>query len=503
MVTAIPLQQQTQVQQLATAPTPRADLERKQEMARAWKAYRGAFENPLKVKDGQPNDNVLSNRCAPIVDKGVSFLFGQVLKVEATTETTTPDTAVQACVDGIWGDDDDRMTQFVKAATNGGVCGQAFIKIIPMQGGMKYPRVVIMDPMLVRMVTAPDDCSVVNAFIIEYPLEGDFEKRQIIARTDPDGLAAVAGGFDLNDTWTITNYLRRGISGSWYPDTSNPPEDWPYPFPPIFTCQNLPNPNEAWGTPDLTPDLIGQNKVLNFIQSNTSRIIKFHGHPKTWAKGIGKAQMSIGVDEIIVLQSETASLQNLEMHSDLKSSMEFAQVIRDDMDEQSRVPAVALGRLESLPKGNISGVALQMLFQPLIEKTILKQRLYGRLIREVTRACLVLAKKISIEAFEDYPIDLHFANLLPVDDLQAAQAAQILQAIGVSNATVLAELGYNADDEAEKSQGEDAKKLKAYSQGQGLLPPAQPMQQHLPGQPAQQNAVPTANPAGNAQGGGN
>jgi hypothetical protein len=373
-----------------------------------------------------------------------------------------------------------------------------------MQGQMKYPRVVVMDPQIVRMVTAPDDCSVINAFIIEYPIAGDFEKRQIIARNDPDGLAAVAGGFAADDSWTITNYLRRGSTGAWYPDSSNPPEDWPYPFAPIFTSQTLPNPNEAWGTPDLTPDLINQNKVLNFVQSNTSRIIKIHAHPKTWAKGVGKGQMSIGVDDVIVLQSETATLQNLEMHSDLKSSMEFAGVIRSDMDEQSRVPAVALGRLDSLPKGNISGVALQMLFQPLIEKTILKQRLYGRLIREVTRACLVLAKKITIAQFEDFPIDLHFQNLLPIDDLQAAQAAQALQSLGVSNATLMAELGYNADDEAEKSQVEDAKKNRAYARGQGLLPASNQMQQQqLPGQPAQQTAVPTANPAGNAQGGGN
>src|SRR5579872_1561484 len=490
MVTATPTQTtpQSPIHALATAPTPREDTERKQRMDAAWHAYRGEFQNPLKVKDGQPNDNVLSNRCAPIVDKGVSFLFGQVLKVEATSETATPDTAIQECIDGIWGDDDDRMTQFVKMANNGGVCGQAFIKVIPMQGQMKYPRVVILDPQIVRIVTAPDDCNLTLAFVIEYPIAEDWQKRQIISRNDPDGQAGIVGGFAYDDTWTISNYLRHGASGNWFPDSAHPPEDWPYPFPNIFTCQNLPNPNEAWGTPDLTPDLIGQNKVLNFIQSNTSRIIKFHGHPKTWAKGVGKAQMSIGVDEIIVLQSETASLQNLEMHSDLKSSMEFAQVIRDDMDEQSRVPAVALGRLESLPKGNISGVALQMLFQPLIEKTVLKRRLYGRLIRDVTRACLVLMKKIGNDEYEDYPVDLHWENLLPIDDLQAAQTAQVLQTLGVSNVTLLAELGYDADDEAEKSQVEDAKKMKAYSQGMGL-PPTQQMQQ-LPGQPAQQQAVP-------------
>src|SRR5450755_2888594 len=71
-----------------SAPT-QADYERKQQMTRAWKAYRGELADPLKVKAGQPNDNVKSNRCAPIVDKGVSFLFGQPLQAQASSEVGT------------------------------------------------------------------------------------------------------------------------------------------------------------------------------------------------------------------------------------------------------------------------------------------------------------------------------------------------------------------------------------------------------------------------------
>jgi len=159
-------------------------------------------------------------------------------------------------------------------------------------------------------------------------------------------------------------------------------------------------------------------------------------------------------------------------------------VLRADMDEQSRVPAVALGRQSDLPKGNISGVALQLLFQPLIEKTTQKQRLYGKMIREITRAALVIAGKIALTDYEDYQIDLHWQNLLPVDDLAAAQAAQILQAIGVSNQTLLQQLGYDPDAEADKSAAEDAKKLVQFSRGQGM--PPQP--KNADGSPVQQYA---------------
>ena len=401
--------QDQSAQALAQAAIPQADQERKQEMQMAWKAYRGKLQDPLKVGKDQPNDNVKSNRCAPIVDKGVSFLFGQVLKIECTDETSQPDTDKQDYLDGLWGDDDDKMTLLSNMATNGGVCGMNFVKLIPPQGQMQFPRLVVMDPLVVRIVTPPDDCELILAYVIEYPGSNDLQKRQIIARVDPDNLAGIAGEYDLDDTWTITNYVRKGQSGAWLQNGT--PEEWSYPFAPIFCNQNLPNPNEPWGVPDLSSDLIEMNKVLNFIQSNTSRIIKYHAHPKTWAKGVNASQIQIAVDDLIVLGSPDAQIGMLELTSNLQSSLDFASVLRSDMDEQSRVPSVALGRLESLPRGTISGVALQLLFQPLIEKTTQKQRLYGKLIREISRAALVIAGKISLEEYEDYEIELHWQPL--------------------------------------------------------------------------------------------
>lgn len=452
-----------QAQTLAQAPIPQADAQRKRQMEEAWKAYRGDLPKPLKVEKDQPDDNVLSNRCGPIVDKGVSFLFGQNMPIECSE---------QDYVDGTWGDDDEKMTLLSQLAINGGVCGQPFVKIIPPQGDMDYPRIVVLDPQLVRIVTAPDDCSCHLAYVIEYPGTGDLQKRQIIARVDPNNDLTNTGEDDLEDTWTVTNYARKGNVGAWY--QVGTPEDWPYPFAPVLTCQNLPNPNEAWGRSDLTPDIIEMNKVLNFLQSNTSRIIKYHAHPKTWGKGFHASQMEIAVNEVIVLNSLDGTLQNLEMHSDLRSSLEFAAVVRTDMDEQSRVPAVALGRLEALPRGNLSGVALQLLFQPLLEKTVQKQRLYGRLIREISRAALVLGGKITVQQFEDYEINLHWQDLLPADDLAGAQVALIYKQIGVSDATIMQRLGFDPDEEMQNSAEEDAKKLDMFAKGQGLPPPGAP-----------------------------
>jgi hypothetical protein len=508
-------------QSLAQAPTPQADIDRKERMRQSWLAYRGLFSPALKTRPGKPDHNVISNRCEPIVNEGVSSLFGPVLKIEATREKTeaapqspeaSPDdqeTApkvdkpqpIQKYIDGLFGDDDDKMTLLSEWATNGGVCGESFVKLIPANGNMKYPRLVTLDPQLIRKVCDPDDCKLVLAYIIEYPGNGDIQKKQITSRVDPDNTSVLAGEYDLDDTWTTYKYIRYTRGGSsgrmsaW--EQVGPPEPWPYPFAPIFCCPNLPNPNESWGQPDLTPDLINQNKVLNAKQSDISSILYHHGHPKTWGKGFSAAQLEIGIDETLIIASETGMLQNLEMHSDLRSSLEFIRLIMDNMQEQSRIPTVALGRADTIPNVR-SGIALKILFQPLIEKTTNKQRTYGRMIREICRAALVIEGLIKVEDFEDYPIELHWSSLVPIDDLAAAQESVILEGLGVSQSTLLSELGYDAALETRKKTVEVAKKqanTPTIATQQQPVAPGQPAGTAISGQPPTQ--------ANNAQQGGN
>src|SRR6266699_3878598 len=134
---------------LAQAPVPQEDIERKQQMQQAWKAYRGEFHPPLKVEKDSPDDNVISNSRGPAVDKGVSFLFAQTIKIEA---------ADQDFIRELWGDAEDMMTLLTEMAMNGGVTRQNFVKLIPVEGDMEVPRIVVMDPQNVRMVTLENDC---------------------------------------------------------------------------------------------------------------------------------------------------------------------------------------------------------------------------------------------------------------------------------------------------------------------------------------------------------
>jgi hypothetical protein len=70
------------------------------------------------------------------------------------------------------------------------------------------------------------------------------------------------------------------------------------------------------------------------------------------------------------------------MNDELITLKHFTASLRANMDEQSAVPAVALGRQESLPKRRISEVAIEQLFLPLTQKMKRSRWRLGRVFRE-------------------------------------------------------------------------------------------------------------------------
>lgn len=475
---------------------------------RAWKAYRGDWTGrmPLTVERGDPDDNVLVNRCAPIVDKGVSFLFGQAPKIEVKDATGEHDgpAAAQKALDAALGDPDDLMTTLTMLAMNGAVAGQAFAKLLPARPDPEhpddhdaddYPRIVVQDPGNYWVVTDPDDVNCALHYVCEYDLNEMpsgrvLTKRVVTAREARDANA-----------WTISTYLRErptisGNGSAIVPTTGDgggawqliAQEEWPYEWAPIHDCMNLPNPNEYWGVSDLTSDLIHLNGVLNYVQSNVNKIGRLHGTPFTFATGIDAKDVTTAPGRVICFPSPEAKVGAVQWSGDIANLMAYAGDIRSDMDEQSRVPAVALGRLKELPKGNLSGVALQLLFQPLIEKTTLKRRLYGALLRALCEHMLEML------GFPGLKVHVTWPNLLPVDDLAAAQTAQLLQQIGVSADTLMQQLGYDPEAEAQKVADAAKKQLDAYAKGQGLPPTVSMGPQGPDGQQQPPSASPSAPP---------
>jgi hypothetical protein len=238
----------------------------------------------------------------------------------------------------------------------------------------------------------------------------------------------------------------------------------------------LPKPNDIWGYPDITPDLIGLNQSLNLVQSNINRTEKIYGNPIIYATGTGESVIDIKPGKIVGLPLSESKIVAVALVTDVANALQFANNVRSDIDEQSAVPGVATGRIADVPRGTISGIALHLLFMPLLKKTDKKRCLYGELIIDVSLALLVLNRMSS-----DITITLSWQSPLPDDNLQDVQAAVVKKELSISTTTLQRELGYDPDEEAELNAAEDARKITMFSRGQGM-PPALPGVGPLPGQ---------------------
>lgn len=475
--------------QQQAAPQPQyeiteADKKQKQQILAAWQAYDGLLPPPLEPMPNEDEQfaNIRSNRCRSIVDRGVEFLFGKPVQIDVD-EGAPPD--AQDFLDDTWGKNEARIPLLQKFAMSGAIAGQAFLRIVPSKDMQRF-RLVVVDPMTVYVQTEPDDCQTVDLYCIEYSVskvvQGSNNPVQIfyreeMQRLDPDDDEADEGTMnDPDATWIIRSWTRVGDHGQWQLLSEI---TWPYPFPPLFTNQNLPNPHDFWGYADLTPDLIQINNSLNFVQSNTNRVLKLYGGPILYAPGLGEGIIDVSIGHITQLPLPENKIEAVQIQSDLANALLFAANLRTDMDEQSAVPAVALGRQQDLPKGQVSGVTLELLFMPLLSKTEKKRCLYGETLINVSQALLIL-KNYS----EDIDASLTWQSPIPHDDLQSAQAVQALQAAGVSVDTSLRTIGIDPDAEAQKRAAEQGKQNVAFSRGQGLPPPNQ-----QPGQDDQQDMM--------------
>ena len=414
------------------AMSERDDRERVERIRAAWDAYYGTSPDPLRVRKGEVNDNVRVNYARLVVDAGVAHLFGDEIGV--TAPAGAPDT-VQAALDEVLRYNGAGLL-WQRAGTSGAIGGTYFYRILPQPQGP--PRIACVDPSTVEVTWEPSDFETVTAYTVTWLEEGEdtaVARRQIIQR-------------DGDSAWVIVDQRANGDSG-W---VTIGEEAWPYPWAPMGHCQNLPSPHEVYGLADLEPDVLHLCRSIDRTASNINRILRLYAHPRTWGRMVGDAiNMDANPGAVIRLEHPQAELRNLEMQSDLSSSIDYYRRLVASLHETTRIPEVATGKLDSA--GQLSSLALRILYTPLIHKTESKRRTYGACITEMLRRCLVLMGQP-----DDVLPVITWPDLLPSDPLMERQVALLDEQLGVSRDTILAGLGYDPLLEAEQAdqQASDA-----------------------------------------------
>lgn len=408
---------------------------------RRWQIYRGEHPPSLRVRrlaDGSrgPDDNVIINYARDIVDTGVSFLFGES---PAFTLDEGQKSERETWLGEAW-----KANRFVttlqKDALNGAVCGHSFSRIYApdtARYGHEYPRLVILDPATVWPTWDDDDIDIVTRYRIQWGATDQRTGRPIVRR---QLIESDQGG------WQITDQRTQPNSNLWETISSI---RWAWAWCPVFHCQNLPIANEFWGISDLEDDMLTGQHALNFLASNMQRIIRNHAHPKTYVSGVPMGtQLDMSPDTTLVLPTADAKLDNLEMQGDLASSLEYLKWFAQSLVTTNRVPEIALGISDE--PGNLSGVALQIKFWPLLAKTEQKRRLRETYLQDISMRMFDAAGK-----GDDNRPDVSWPPILPNDDKSEREAAEIDHNLGASSETILTRFGYDWETEKQRRQAED------------------------------------------------
>lgn len=434
-------------------------LTRQTMIARALSFYSGYAPKQLKVDAKGNDDNIYVNYAQVVVDKGVGFLFGKPLVIGVGADE---DRKGEDYLEEVW-PQAQRDEEFQEMAQDGAVTGDAYLKIVI--DGTGKPRVCVGDPATYEIVTDPHDVSRAVVFNCTYQMCDEVGGKEYFFREETS----------LNEggkSWRIRHLVSTDGMKNWTPAPSGFDVQWNFPFPPIFHCKNLPNPKCTYGKPDLTEDVLSVIGYISRLDSLCGKIVRIHSSPKPYARNLSKQDLEWGTDGMMFIKSTGTTVQAeiglLEMENDISTALSLRKVLREGLAEMTGVPEVATGKVETT--GQLSSVALRLLYGPLIEKTEKKQLRYGRMIKECVEALLVIGGK------SGQKVKLNWGDALPGDEKAKADVAEAKLRIGFSQNTVIKEMGGDPEHESQMrehdTQGLGDELLGAFDKGRGAEPVA-------------------------------
>lgn len=411
---------------------------RTKDINKRWQWYFGRHPDTLKVIPGKLNDNVKLNLCGRGVDRLIEFI-GRPDAFVLDGPGADNDGATVAAMTALY--DDQLLPLLPELELELLVAGHAVVKLWIAEDGvgecaMLDARLVTVywrngagsrrEPLWYRVQWADvDDKGNTISF-----------RQDIVPRWMLDG-----GG----DGWMIYDYELRGVRWSRVRE-----DTWDYPFAPIVEFRNRIVPWEYYGQTQLTDDVIELNRAANFLATNTTRIIRYHAHPRTVAIGVkASAIEETSVDGMFTIHTPGASIQNLEMQSDLASSMAMLQQIKSEFFATMRVTDISSAKDRI---GQVTNFGVRMLYSDMLEQIEEKRDTWGQTTGELLlRLCELNGVTLDRVPFPQWP------DVLPSNRLEVLQAAQIEQALGVvSRETLAGELERTWEVERERLDDEGA-----------------------------------------------
>lgn len=431
----------------------------------AWDFYEGYHWEGI---DDLDTPQVTFNYCRAFVNKFVAFEFGKsfsintqeaIDKVSVTNNDTTIDITPDAnaneviepeeVIDGsndivtirektqnefllsVW-KDNNKDTLMTELGQTKSITGEAWIKTRfesveelndPFQ---KYPsgriRITVIPTQFVFPEFNDHDKDKLERLLIMYPIHSRRDTGLLFKRT-------IETTVIYKEYWTAEEIVV-------YEDGEEVDRmDNPYGFIPFVQIKNFPIAGRTRGVGDID-DIIPLNVELNVKKSDISEVIDYHSAPITLVYGAKIGNLEKGANKVWGGLPKDSKVENLSLQGDLIASNAYSKDVKTSMCEIAGIPETVLGGASAI--SNTSGVALQYMNLPLIERTKVKRGCTARGLERVNEMILFIAlseglitkpEDISMREFVSNTVEL--PDTLPKDELIELQKIQQEMTLGL------------------------------------------------------------------------
>jgi hypothetical protein len=408
------------------------DQDRLLKYREAWNFYEGYHWENIPLDD---KPQITENYCRAFVNKFVAFEMGMGFTIkmpiedDASEETGTP---ITDFLNEVW-KNNSKQNFCINLGQMKSITGDGWIQVKYEPKGNfsdpfgEYPdgriRVLVVPSSTAFPVYDIYDKDKLVKLTIAYPIERE-TKSPVLQRTK---VALVP----YKQIWTEQTIE------VWEGNDRILSVPNPYGIIPFVHVSNFPIAGRNFGLSDLE-DIIPLNVELNLKKSDISEIIDYHSAPVTVVYGAKIGSLEKGANKIWGGLPKDAKVQNLELNSDLGASTAYVDSLKSSMHQIGGIPEGALGGEQAI--SNTSGVALQILNMPLIERIRIKRMGSIEGLQQVNKIILLIANHeglitmpSSMKPKDFYNNEVSFPDPLPKDRLLELQQIQLEMQLAIED----------------------------------------------------------------------
>jgi len=379
------------------------------------------------------------NYCKAFVDKSVAFLISNGFKINVE------DKKKEKKLNEVWKENDKELLS-LEIVQAGSVLGDVWVKVGYNDTEKKiYMKIINSAKVLPEFEKLNSD--VLKKIRIVNHYEENGKKKIIVEHISKDTLYEEIDGKVHNERENTLGII------------------------PVIHIRNTPIPFNFYGRSDVEP-ILSLNKEYNEKATDLSEALDYQGSPVVIIKGAKAKNLERGANKVWGGLPVDSSVELLSLSGGLDEMKQYLLSLKQAMHEMAGVPEEALGKTQ--PISNTSGVALDIRYRPLIEKTKIKKKTYGKGFEDINKCILKTLEVKEGLKNKDYVTEVIFESPFPKDRTVVLQNYETEIRMGVESRKNVAKLlGKDNLEElmAEIQREKEDDEAVAFNANQVIVPP--------------------------------